>query len=144
MTRWMRVLAQLICAAILTVVSGGAGFAADPGAGEVQATISGQIDAFRHDDGAKAYSYAAPSIQMMFPSVEAFMAMVKTGYAPVYHPRDFQFSRLEASGDRFVQTVEITAADGTNWTAEYTLARAADGSLKIEGCRLEQRPGIGA
>lgn len=116
----------------------------DSRAGEVQATISAQIDAFSHDDGAKAYSLAAPGIQMMFPSPDAFMAMVKGGYAPVYHPQQFQFSDFRAEGDRLVQAVDITASDGTSWIAEYTLSRAADGSLRIEACKLSKRPGVGA
>jgi len=144
MTRLMRSKLCLVAVAILFALPVRLGLAADAGAGEVQATISGQIDAFRHDDGAKAYSFAAPGIQMLFPSADAFMAMVRNGYGPVYHPRDFQFSQFQAVGDKFIQTVEVTAADGTMWTAEYTLGRQADGSLKIEACRLVQRPGIGA
>jgi len=80
----------------------------------------------------------------MFPSPDAFMAMVKGGYAPVYHPQQFQFSGFHADGDRLVQSVDITASDGTGWIAEYTLVRSADGSLRIEGCKLSKRPGVGA
>jgi len=118
--------------------------AEDAGASEVRATISGQIEAMRQDDGAKAYSFAAPSIHLMFPNADAFMAMVKGGYAPVYHPRQFQFADLAAVDGKLVQNVEITAADGTAWVAQYILARQSDNSLKIEGCKLVQRPGLGA
>ena len=118
--------------------------ATDAGATEAQGIIAGQIEAFRQDDGAKAYGFASPNIQAMFPSIDAFMAMVKGGYAPVYHPQHFQFGAQSALGDRIVQSVDITAADGTAWTAEYTLARQSDGSLKIEGCRLLKLPGVGA
>ena len=70
--------------------------------------------------------------------------MVRGGYAPLYHLQQFQFSDLQVVGDKFVQDVEITAADGTAWTAQYILGRDDDGSLKIEGCRLLKRPGVGA
>jgi len=139
-----RSILAVMLTALLVVVPHHIAWAEDAGTSEVRAVISGQIEAFRRDDGAKAYSFASPNIQMMFPSVDAFMAMVRTGYAPVYHPQQFQFADMTANGDRMVQTVEITAADGTAWTAEYTLAREPDGSLKIEGCRLAKRPGVGA
>ena len=70
--------------------------------------------------------------------------MVRTGYAAVYNPQQFQFGPFAAEGDFFKQLVDITAADGTAWTAEYTLSRAPDGTLKIGGCRLIKRPGVGA
>jgi hypothetical protein len=118
--------------------------AADPAATEAQGIIAAQIDAFQHDDGAKAYSFASPDIHLMFPNPDIFMSMVRGGYAPVYHPQQFQFGSFTAGGDMLKQIVEITAADGTAWTAEYTLTRLADGSLKISGCRLTKRPGVGA
>ncbi len=118
--------------------------AADASAAEVQTIITGQIEAFRHDDGAKAYSFASRDIQMMFPNPDMFMNMVRSGYAAVYHPQQFQFGPFSTNGDRLQQIVEITAADGTAWTAEYSLSRAPDGTLKITGCRLSKRPGVGA
>lgn len=145
MMPWTRLFAAaVLLTAVLAVLPGGLARADDAPASEAQAVIAGQIEALRQDDGARAYSFASPNIQTMFPSVDAFMAMVRLGYAPVYHPQQFQFAGIAADGDALVQTVEITAADGTAWTAEYTLRREADGTLKIEGCRLVQRPGIGA
>jgi len=146
----MRKLAKLLkmwtvaTAAALLLNGGQAGsaFADNAGSAEVQAMIAAQIDAFGHDDGATAYSFASPGIQTMFPSVDAFMAMVRSGYAPLYHLQQFQFSDMQIVGDKFVQNVEITAGDGTTWTAQYVLGREADGSLKIEACRLLKR-GVG-
>lgn len=148
----MRKLAKLLTVwtfasgAVLGLEGGLAGSARADNAGvaEVQSTISAQIEALRHDDGEKAYSFASPGIQTLFPTVDAFMAMVRGGYAPLYHLQQFQFSDLRMLGDKFIQNVEITAADGTDWTAQYTLGREADGSIKIEGCRLLKRPGVGA
>jgi Domain of unknown function (DUF4864) len=119
-------------------------FAADANLTDVQGVISSQIDAFRHDDGDKAFSFAAPELHLVFPNADVFMNMVRQGYAAVYKPQQFQFGPFNTEGNFYKQLVEITAADGTAWTAEYTLSRQPDGSLKINGCQLLKRPGIGA
>ena len=56
-----------------------------------QTIITGQLEAFRADDGARAYSYAAPMIRRTFPTPDTFMAMVQKGYPPVYRPRSYRF-----------------------------------------------------
>lgn len=112
--------------------------------GDAKGIITGQIEAFLRDDGATAYGFASPNIQAMFPSISDFMAMVRGGYAPVYHPQHYQFGAQSTTGDKILQSVDLIAADGTAWIAEYTLARQADGSMKIEGCRLVKLAGVGA
>ena len=139
----LRLFRTFIALAVLAIAAPHA-IAADAGPSEAQGIISAQIDAFRHDDGAKAYSFASRHIQMMYPSADMFMSMVRTSYAAVYNPQQFQFGPFAANGDFLKQIVEITAADGTAWTAEYTLSRSPDGTLKIDGCRLSKRPGVGA
>ena len=107
--------------------------------------ITSQIEAMARDDAAAAYGFAAPEIRMLYPSPDHFMAMVKKGYAAVVRPSAYDFAEAEVIGTRLVrQVVEITAADGSSWTAEYYLSQQADGSLKISGCRLLKRDGIGA
>ena len=118
--------------------------AADASAAEVQGVISSQIDAFKHEDGPKAFSFAAPELHLVFPNSDIFMQMVRQGYPAVYSARQFQFGPFDVQGTSFKQQVEITAADGTAWTALYTLSRQPDGSLKINGCQLVKRPGVGA
>lgn len=118
--------------------------AAEGAAKAAQAVIAAQIEAFRRDDGATAYSYASPEIQALFPSVEIFMSMVRKGYAPVYHPQRYEFSDGTVSGEAIVQAVEVTAADGSDWVAIYTLRPMPDGSLKITSCHLQKREGTGA
>ena len=61
-------------------------FRALAGDAEVQAaqtTIDSQLKAFSADDGNTAYSYAAPNVKQIFPTLDAFMSMVTNGYAPV-------------------------------------------------------------
>ena len=136
--RWITTVA-LLCLSFGVAAEAGETLAKD-----AQMIISSQIDAFKHDDGPKAYSFASPDVQLLFPNVDMFMNMVRSGYAPVYHPQQFQFGPFADNDGRLQQTVEITAADGTAWTAEYFLAKAADGSLRITGCKLAKRAGIGA
>jgi hypothetical protein len=106
----------------------------------VQAVIEQQIQAFLRDDGETAYSFAAPSIQQMFPTADIFMEMVRGGYQPVYRPRSHVFGELKASGGGLEQVVEIVDADGEYWTAHYTL-ELIDGAWRITGCYLEKAPG---
>ena len=120
----------------------GADDAADRDA--VRAVIADQIDAFRLDDGLRAYSHAAPSIQRMFPSADTFMAMVRQGYGAVYRPQRLTFGSVQESGDVAVQEVFVTGPDGEDWLALYTLERQADGTWKITGCLLRRAPGSSA
>jgi len=48
-----------------------------------QDVIDSQLKAFIANDGARAYSFAAPNIKQLFPTADVFMDMVGKGYAPV-------------------------------------------------------------
>lgn len=112
---------------------------------EFQRIISEQIDAFRADDGPRAYSYAAPSIKRIFPSPEIFIRMVRQGYEPVYRPRSFKFgdAALDPLG-RPAQRVTIVGPDGKTYEALYSMERQPDGSWRIDGCTLLEIPGADA
>ncbi|MDQ0469192.1 DUF4864 domain-containing protein [Labrys wisconsinensis] len=110
----------------------------------VQGVIRNQLEAFKRDDGAAAYAYAAPNIQRIFPTAEAFMAMVRGVYQPVYRPRQYSFGALESRDGVLVQAVEIVDADGQIWTAVYTLEHEPDGSWKITACHLVRSEGTTA
>jgi Domain of unknown function (DUF4864) len=101
-----------------------------------QGVIRAQVDAFSRDDAAAAYSYAAPSIQNLFPQPDTFMAMVRGSYAPVYRHQSFEFGEARASDGQIAQRVHIVDADGVPYEALYTLEQQPDGSLKITGCTL--------
>jgi Domain of unknown function (DUF4864) len=103
--------------------------------------ISSQIEAFRRDDGAAAYGYASPTIQGLFPSAERFMAMVRSGYPPVYRPRSLSFGTAAETPRGPEQHVFITGPDGRNWVAIYSLQRQPDGTWRINGCRLVEDTG---
>ena len=101
-----------------------------------QSVIRAQEEAFRRDDAAAAYSYAAPGIHEMFQQADIFMFMVQHSYAPVYRHKSFEFGEGRAEGGQIAQRVHIIDADGRPWEALYTLERQGDGSFKIIGCML--------
>lgn len=102
----------------------------------MQAVITSQITAFGHDDAATAYGFASPAIHGIFTTPDAFMAMVKSGYAPIYRPRSVTFGALAMTGAGPVQTVYVTGADGESFIALYTFQKQPDGSWKINGVAI--------
>ena len=78
----MRVTAALLLGLLIATPA----LSGDAEVSSAQSTIDRQLKAFQANDGATAYSYAAPNIKRMFPTVEAFMSLVTRGYAPVRTP----------------------------------------------------------
>lgn len=107
-----------------------------------RSVIEDQIAAFLNDDAAAAYSFASPQIRAKFPDQAVFFDMVRKNYAPVYRPGNFTFGRNKIDGDKIVQEVIISGADGKTWTALYLIERQPDCSYKINGVQmLQQAPG---
>jgi hypothetical protein len=102
-----------------------------------QAAIDGQLKALLADDGPGAYSFAAPNVKRIFPTVEAFMGMVTNGYPPVRRPQNYAFGKVqEMSPTSIVQQVLIVGPDGKDYEAVYTLELQPDGTHLITGCSL--------
>jgi Domain of unknown function (DUF4864) len=113
--------------------------AADRGA--VRAVIEDQLAAFQRDDGAAAFTFASPGIQAEFGTVENFMAMARSGYQPVYRPREVAFGDATVGDDgRIVQRVLLVGPDGVPVMALYTMERQPDGSWRIAACMLTKAP----
>jgi hypothetical protein len=104
----------------------------------IRSVIEAQIGAFRADDGERAFGLAAPSIRGIFRTADNFMAMVRQGYEPVYRPRDVRFGDLVDVEQTQVQKVYVTAPDGKQVLALYSMERQADGSWRISGCMLAE------
>jgi type II secretory pathway pseudopilin PulG len=102
-----------------------------------QKVIRAQEQALARDDAAAAYSHAAPPLQRMFGDPDTFMAMVRSGYAPVYRHKSFEFGESRTTDGRIEQDVRIVDANGVPWDALYFLEAQPDGSLKIIGCTLK-------
>lgn len=131
----MRFLSQLIPALFLMAAVVAPASAEDDVTG-AQAVIETQLSAFRAGDGALAYEQAAPAVRKAFPTADGFMEMVRKGYAPVMEARSFAFGRNVVRDATIFQEVLLTGPDGKDFSALYSLARQADGSLKITGVQL--------
>lgn len=128
---------RIVLAAILA-----AGMAqADEGA--IRGVIDDQIDAFRADDFAQAFTYAAPNIQSLFQTPERFGTMVRQGYPMVWRPGSVEYLGTERIGGRWVQEVLVTDGSGRLHLLEYSMVETGDG-WKIAGVRLLEAPEIGA
>ena len=103
---------------------------------DAEAVITGQLDAFSRNDAAAAFAVAAPAIKERFHDPDAFMAMVKSSYPPVYHHKTVQFGTQTRDGDQIGQTIVIVDNDNEVWGGVYTLELEGDGSWKISGCVL--------
>ena len=133
--------ARLLLTGILALAIGISTFAAaragDADVQAAQSAIEGQLRAFQADDGALAYSFAAPNIKQYFPTVDAFMGMVTNGYMPVRRPQNFAFGKVEEMGaGKIVQQVLLVGPDGKDYEAVYTLELQPDGLYRITGCSL--------
>jgi Domain of unknown function (DUF4864) len=105
--------------------------------------IASQIEAFKRDDGATAFTFAAPIIKQQFQSDTAFLEMVKRGYQPVYRPRDYSFTELKETNLGLTQSVRITDSMGEVWNALYRVEKQEDGNWKISGVWLFKLPQVG-
>ncbi|UYN95170.1 MAG: DUF4864 domain-containing protein [Enhydrobacter sp.] len=103
----------------------------------IRAVIQSQVDAFRHDDGERAFGYASPGIQRMFGSADIFMDMVRQGYQPVYRPRVFDFAEIVTLHGQITQKVDVVGPDGRRVVAFYPMTQLPDGSWRIDGCFLQ-------
>ena len=108
--------------------------------GQIRRVIEDQLDAFRHDDGARAFGFASPSIRTMFHDPDTFMRMVRTGYQPVYRPQEVEFRDLAVEQGSWAQRVLLVGPDGVPVIAHYLMQRQPDGSWLINGCILEKAP----
>ncbi len=110
-----------------------------------EAVISGQLEAFKKDDGQAAYSFAAPIVKGIFPNAETFMGMVKRGYEPIYKNSKYVFGDLKTDTlGRPAQHVIITASDGKRYEAVYAMQQQPDGSWKIAGVQMVEIPSVDA
>ncbi len=110
----------------------------------IESVITGQIDAFRHDDGDRAYGFASPDIQAMFGDAGNFMSMVRQGYQPVYHPQSYVFGDARSIDGVLMQEVAVIGPDGEPHVAQYAMEQEPDGSWRIAGCQILARPAPGS
>jgi hypothetical protein len=104
---------------------------------KLQAVIRQQLEAFRRNDYAAAYTFAASAIRAQFP-MQAFEKMVRTGYPLIAKSTDVSFGISLDDGERAVVTVRITAGEKAE-TYQYLLERDGD-DWRIGGVeKLDER-----
>lgn len=103
----------------------------------IRTVIEQQIEAFRQDDAAAAFSYATAAIQRQFETPERFMHMVKTAYQPVYRPRRVVFQEIDETTSVPIQPVLLVGSDGVPVIALYPMRQETDGVWRIDGCYLK-------
>tara|TARA_R110002126_G_scaffold170500_1_gene319398 strand:+ start:1579 stop:2046 length:468 start_codon:yes stop_codon:yes gene_type:complete len=107
----------------------------------IRNVIIGQIDAFKADDAAKAFSFSAPGIRRIFRTPELFLHMVRKSYQAVYRPRSFTFEPLQRIDGNLVQPLIVVGPSGISETALYIMEPQPDGSWKIGACIMAGEPG---
>ena len=135
---------MVVATLVLGLVSSNIALASGAKNEAIQQVIGSQLEAFKRDDGAAAFSFASPNIQRIFRNPENFMAMVRQGYAPVYRPAEVEFRDVEQLGNALVQRVFIRGADGEAVIASYSMIQMPDGSWRISGCEIEKLPELAA
>jgi hypothetical protein len=133
---------RLVLALLMCMVAGLAFADEAPSAqdrADIQSAITQQLEAFKRNDAAAAFSQASPMIQQMFGTPEHFIAMVEHGYPPVFRPRGSRFGRILPDEEgQLVQSVELVGPDGGHYIALYRMEKQPDGSWKINGCELTE------
>lgn len=107
---------------------------------DIQATIGSQIEAFRADDFAQAFTYASPNIRRMFRTPENFGAMVRGGYPMVWRPSEVRFLELREIAGALWQKVMVTDSKGRAHILDYQMIEIDDG-WKINAVQLVKTGG---
>lgn len=108
-----------------------------------QAPIERQLQAFQSGNGPEAYSFAAPNIRQMFPTLETFMSMVQLGYPQVRNPKRWRMGEATPlSGNSVAQEMVLVGPDNQVWKALYTVELQPDGSWLIAAVVLEKLPAM--
>lgn len=102
---------------------------------DIEATILAQIEAFKADDFAEAFTYASPGIQGIFGTPENFGRMVRGGYPMVWRPSELTYLELREIAGRLWQKVEIVDAEGRVHLLDYQMINSENG-WKINGVQL--------
>ncbi len=123
---------RFLLAVSLSVGLGSGAFAQNA---EIEANISAQIQAFKADDFATAFTFASPSIQRLFQNPDNFGAMVRNGYPMVWRPADIRFLELREIAGALWQKVMITDANGRVYILDYQMI-PLEGGWKINGVQL--------
>jgi Domain of unknown function (DUF4864) len=99
--------------------------------GQLRKVIESQLAAFRQDDYARAFEFAASALRTQV-SLPAFERMVKNGYPIIAKSNAVQFGVILDNGDEALANVAIAGASGSTHHFQYVLRREHSG-WKIVG-----------
>ncbi len=102
---------------------------------QIENQIISQIQAFKADDFATAFSFASPTIQNMFRTPQNFGVMVRRGYPMVWRPREVRFLELREIAGYQWQKVMITDGDGSVHILDYQMVNQ-EGVWKINAVQI--------
>lgn len=103
----------------------------DPVKQELTTIIDAQLAAFRANDYAKAYTFAAGEIKEAF-APDRFEAMVRTSYPLIAHAAKAEYGLAFDTGEEAVINVTVESAEGKRTQYQYLLKKE-DGAWKISG-----------
>ena len=135
----MRHVLMSVLAALSLLLGGALGAAAQQS--EIEGTISSQIEAFKADDFDQAFTYATPTLRLMFRSPQNFRRMVTEGYPMVWRPAEVQYLELREENGALVQRVRIVDAEGFSHLLDYRMEET-DAGWRIGGVRILDAPGV--
>lgn len=110
--------------------------------GAIQGVISDQFAAFLDEDVDTAWTYASPTIQMLFRTPENFGAMVRNGYPMVWAPSETQFLELRDEDGVLWQRVQVRDAAGQYHLLDYKMVETPNGWL-IDAVEFIESLGVG-
>ena len=111
-----------------------------------QASVTGQIEAFRAGDGTAALTFAGESFRSQFDGQpEAFIAAIAaSGYSAIVQSRSHSFGEFKKVSETSVlQVVKFVGPDQSLYEAMYQLADEDGEGWRVQGVALRKEAGIG-
>lgn len=108
----------------------------------IQDTIRAQIEAFKADDFARAFTFASPTLHQMFGTPDNFGRMVRDGYPMVWHPAQVDMMDLRTVGGALWQRVRVTDLKGQSYLLDYQMVQGPDGWL-INAVQMQKANDVG-
>ena len=102
----------------------------------IRQAVESQLKAFAQDDAAKAFELATEDTRTRAGTPDNFLRLIREHFNPIYRFTSVIFSRPEMVDGLPVQLVRVADNDGKVWLALFSMQHEADGSWKIDDCRL--------
>ena len=111
-----------------------------------QAAVTGQIEAFRAEDGAAALTFAGEGFRTQFEGKpDAFYdAIIASGYQAIVDSRSHSFGEFNKVSDTAVlQVVKFVGPDQGLYEALYQMADEPGEGWRVQGVALRREAGVG-